>query len=215
MNFYEHRVFNFSKKVPSVIEDISLYKQLNCSYGIIHLTSRSEALKSERYIYGQGLQQLKLVDKIGKDMGFEFYLENVHQSLDFYKRMLEDARKLRLTNIHFCFDLGHAKVYSPIDGTTITDWVLWLKTLRKVHFHLHNNWGRKSLKTPHWKLDKHMPFGNNTEGDDFSEGVEYVNLVHQLENEFPESKKVFEVKPNFGLNNMRTILDLPKEAKLL
>lgn len=215
MNFYEHRVYNFSKRIPSVMEDIALYKQLNCNYGIIHLTSRSEALKSENHIYQRGMEQLKLVDKIGKQMGFEFYLENVHQSLNFYKKMLENARKFRLTNIHFCFDLGHAKVYSPIDKTTITDWVLWLKTLEKVHFHLHNNRGRKNLKTPHYKLDKHMPFGNETEADDFSEGVEYVSLVRHLENEFPESKKVFEVKPHYGLSNIRTILDLPKEAKLL
>lgn len=215
MNFYEHRILNFSKKIPGILEDIALYKQLNCSYGIIHLTSRSEANKSEKYIYAKGLQELKVADQMGRELGFEFYLENVHQSLDFYKRMFEDMKSLRLTNIHFCFDLGHAKVYSPFDKTTITDWVLWLKTLDKVHFHLHNNYGRRNLETPHWKLDKHMPFGSHTEADEFSEGIEYVSLVQLLENEFPESKKVFEVKPYYGLNNIRTILDLPKEVKLL
>lgn len=135
--------------------------------------------------------------------GLAVYLENTYHDLDFYGRLFDDLDEQGQDEIHHCFDIGHAKVWST---GTLGDWLHLLDTRRakgrRLHFHLHANRGL---------ADEHLSFVRAEElgltgPDAFCTDGDYWQAISEIDRRFPESFKVFEVPADEALANMELAL---------
>lgn len=136
------------------------------------------------------LSNLTLVNAIAELNGVTIYLENTlfdgePANANFYSSLFELVLEYDLGHLGFCFDLGHAKAFST---DSLARWVALLDRLNShkvpLHFHLHNNGGQ---------TDEHLSFRQAdlrdlNEGDAFSGGLHYVEVVAFLDRRYPGVK---------------------------
>jgi hypothetical protein len=113
------------------------------------------------------------------------------------------VERLELRYIHCCFDLGHAKIWSP---ESLPQWLQWLHELEikdvRLHFHLHANNG---LTDQHLTFVESESLGLNG-SDGYTQAWDYFAAIAQLHQQFPDSRKVFEVKPALAVENMDLVM---------
>jgi hypothetical protein len=135
------------------------------------------------------------VEEICKEVEFGVYIENTFESIKFYKAVFE---KLQNTNwLNFCFDLGHAKVWS---GNSYEEWMIFLSELKqmgfKIHFHLHAN---------HGLIDEHLSIleiDENYGNDGVFSDKTYKQMFYEIITTYKQEIKIFEVKPDIAIENI-------------
>lgn len=203
-NRHKNSVISLYQREEKMLEELSISKSLNSQYSIIHLTESKEveSLFTEKDLIFKGIPLLEKLNRIAVEHNFAYYLENTYHGIDFYKELFDLMGRKELQNIHFCFDIGHAKVWSY---NTLAEWYQFLHYLKKtgvkLHFHLHLNDG---------SADEHLSFmeANHTGGDMFSGYIHYENVMRSLIYQFPHERKIFEVKPKFAIPNIQYIARL-------
>ena len=160
---------------PLIRRDVGRAKALGGAYGIIHLNDYT------------------IADDLRRDL--PSYLGKLEQA--------EAIAERRLTHLHCCFDLGHAKALSASRREhSASDWLSCLHRLRnkgfKIHFHLHNNSGAD---------DEHLSFVESERlgfngPDRFSGPLGCLGLLARICGEFSAERKIFEVKMELALENL-------------
>jgi hypothetical protein len=220
MNEYRRINFHANHKKPvlsvinnsaGIIEDLKIAKSLSSKYSVIHLSENQEYENkfSKKKLLTKSTENLEELNQIAIDNNYHFYLENTFQNVEFYQELFEKVVAKNLYNIHFCFDIGHAKVWS---NESVSNWFSFLDNLvsneKKIHFHLHLNNGEN---------DDHLSFPEfeNDYSDQFSEGETYETIFGEIMKKYPDFRKIFEVKTDMIFKNLLYVQDhiLPKITK--
>jgi len=111
---------------------------------------------------------------------------------------------LGFEGVHFCFDIGHAKVWAD---HSFADWLAFMARIQaagvRLHMHLHANAGL---------IDEHRSFadierqGNGSSPGTLPEGG-YVAALATLAERFPGVNKIFEVPPAEALDNLDWVVE--------
>lgn len=208
---YKYHLFSIEDNLNGINEDLKLAKSLNSNYSIIHLTpnQKFEEKYSKKKLINKTVENLKKLNETGEYNHYYYYLENTFHNIDFYESVFDKVTDLNLKKIHFCFDVGHAKVWSE---NNVREWLLFIDHLvnenRKIHFHLHLN---------HGKQDEHLSFPEFQSDftDGFSNGQNYESLFSRIIHKYPDSRKIFEVKTEKVLDNLDYVQDHILNRKLL
>lgn len=137
-------------------------------------------------------------------LGITAHIENTFDEISFYRVLFEEMKKRSVQNFGFCFDIGHAKIWS---SSTLAQWTRLLYDMDDmgfpIHSHLHVNYGI---------FDDHLPFFDEilssiSQEDEFLEG-EYLDCIKNLVDSFPKATFTAEVKSKFALQNMQIINNL-------
>jgi hypothetical protein len=146
---------------------------------------------------------LRSTGRMCAEYGLDVHIENTYEDLDFYRRLFRGLVASGIEQIHFCFDLGHAKVWST---DCLEEWLGFLEDLvnegLRLHFHLHANRGLS---------DEHLSFVTAerlgiTSPDSYTSGVDYFQCLIQIAERFPRANKVFEVPAQEAEENLSLVL---------
>lgn len=205
-NHNDYSVFELSHQngLEKLERDIKLAKKYGARYAVMH-TAKSPMSRREAYhktalehLYGQFAK----LDALCRKHGFAIHLENTYESLPFYRELFAGLRERGIETVNFCFDLGHAKVWS---NESFEEWMVFLEELkasgRKLHFHLHCNRG---LYDEHLSLPEVETLGILKADPIFSD-KSYPEMVKTIFAMFQEEIKIFEVKPDFVIENLQYI----------
>ena len=190
--------------VPQLKRQIELSLSWGADYGINHLSAFTLSRRPEYQasLHQRLIKQLRLLNSICREYRFPIYIENTYHELGFYQQIFESILEHRLDYLHFCFDFGHAKVWS---SEPLTRWLAFLSDLKKrdkkIHFHLHTNRGLS---------DEHLSFLEAEwlgiiETDSYTNPYNTFEAVELIDREFPESRKLMEVPPQEAVENLRMI----------
>ena len=202
-----HRVYHLSdlhEHLSALTGEINHIRQLGSDYSIIHVAPSpfDIARESNPVFFNKLLANLRLLNTLCEATNYAVYVENTFGGIEFYRKLFSHIAAEQLSSIHFCFDIGHAKIWS---GNPLTAWIAFLQDLIgegfKLHFHLHNNRG---------KFDDHLSFVESAyEGinrrDAYTGKHTYLQTLHNIEKLFPESRKIFEVKAAMAIENMNYV----------
>ena len=176
------------------------------SYGINHLSAFTLTRRPE---YQEALErklteQLRILNRLCREYQFPIHIENTYHEIDFYRRIMLSVEREELDQLHFCFDFGHAKVWSMRPLSAWLDFLAELdRTGRRLHFHLHTNRGLS---------DEHLSFVD-AEWMDLCHIDEYTTPWNSfkalaiLEQRFPQVRKVMEVQPSEARENLQRVLE--------
>jgi sugar phosphate isomerase/epimerase len=137
-----------------------------------------------------------------ESLGLGLHLENTYHDLDFYRALVGGLAGEGLSRLGWCFDLGHARVWSTRD---LGDWLDFLGGLagagRRLHCHLHANDGL---------ADRHLSFAAaEREGlsgpDPFVGPLGVFDAIARLDLAFPEAIKVLEVPPGEAVADLALV----------
>lgn len=135
--------------------------------------------------------------------GLDLHIENTFHDLDFHQWLFDWFDDDGL-GTHFCFDIGHARVWST---RTFADWVDFMAKLerggRRLHMHCHMNSGL---------ADQHLSYPNAERRgvggrDAFTGALDDIQCLAHLIERFPTADKIFEVPPEEALENLDWVLD--------
>jgi hypothetical protein len=188
-----------------------LRRQIECSlhwgasYGINHL---SAFVLTRRPEYQQALEQklidhLRILNRLCGEYEFPIHIENTYHDIDFYRRIMLGIEREGFDQLHFCFDFGHAKVWSL---RPLRAWFGFLAELdragKRLHFHLHTNRGLS---------DEHLSFLDAEwiglcDIDEYTAPWNSFEALTILQQRFPEAHKVMEVQPSEARENLRRVL---------
>ncbi len=184
---------------------IDFARQFGSRYSIIHLSHVPMTVRTGRHpqLFARLLPDLLAIEAVCAAHDYALYIENTYHDLPFYRALFELICEHGLSRVHFCFDLGHAKVWST---QTIDAWAGFLDQLvtqgRRLHFHWHINEGF---------YDQHLSLGEaaalgliGADGDYLRQDL--FQTLAMLQRRFPDSHKVFEVKGQLAVANLREAL---------
>lgn len=204
----DHRrlsILDLELRESQLREQLELAARLGASQVVTHLspcpmTRRPDLRKA-------------MVDKVLAGLGcaldlcaryrLRLHLENTYHDLAFYRRLLEAVAARGCEGVHFCFDIGHAKVWSI---EPLADWLGLLSDLAdegaRLHLHLHANRGLN---------DDHLSFLaadrlGVLRADAFTGGVGYYQALAEIADRFPTASKVFEVPVLEAEDNLDHVL---------
>ena len=109
-----------------------------------------------------------------------------------------------MTRQHFCFDIGHAKIWS---NDSLDDWLGFMADLESagfiLHCHLHANSGF---------ADEHLSLAEANAREISAPDVDYNPYGYpaaylQVEQHFPAATKIFEVKAEQAIANYEAVLE--------
>lgn len=191
---------------PHLRRQIELSLKWGADYGINHL-SAFPLPRREQYqpdLQEKLFKQLSLLNSICREYHFPIYLENTYHDLDLYKQTFRLIVENQFDYLHFCFDFGHAKIWSI---KPLADWLAFLEELKKdtkkIHFHLHTNRGLS---------DEHLSFIeaewlNIIKPDSYTSPMNSFEAIEQIDQQFPESRKLMEAPPQEAIENLRAVAD--------
>jgi ribosomal protein S18 acetylase RimI-like enzyme len=185
-----------------LIRHVDRVQPLGSRYSIIHLSTAPLAQRRafRQRLFDALLEGLIVIEGICETADYAVYVENTFEGLDFYAALFDAIRHYGLRRIHFCFDMGHAKVWSQ---ETAGDWLGFLESLRAVgirlHFHLHNNRG---LTDDHLAFHEAAAEGFNQPDQTYIDR-DYREWVGLLSARFPDVSKILEVKPELACADIR------------
>lgn len=203
-----HRLYHLSDlndHLLTLAAELDHIRALGSDYSIIHVAPSPFTIAREATpaFFDTLLTNLRLLNALCQRKDYAVYVENTFGSIGFYRELFTHIAVEGLTRIHFCFDIGHAKIWS---GNNIAAWMGFLEDLSgegfKLHFHLHNNRGQ---------FDDHLSFIESAaEGiirrDAFTGKYTYLQTLHNIERLFPDSRKIFEVNAGVAIENMKYVL---------
>ncbi len=133
-------------------QEIKFAKQCGTNKMIIHIAGDTETgtfytmptlAKKEMFI-----RFFKFISELPKEYdNFTFCIENTFETPEFFRNFLNLSKEyLQPQKIGFCFDIGHAKVWS---STSIQTWKEFIESLHSesipLHFHVHANDGTNDM----------------------------------------------------------------------
>lgn len=204
---FNHNIYNIvdlDMKRELFVSDIRLAKRLGASYGIHHL-SRSAFTRRDgfqKHLMQYILKYTDIVETICTKENFFVYIENTYEPLSFYSALFQRLFEQNTKHINFCFDIGHAKIWSD---ATFMEWMEFLQDLKKmgfhIHFHLHANRG---LRDEHLSFIEMEELGFDGNDQHFSI-LTYAQMLRYITEVFPAERKIFEVKPHYALSNINWV----------
>jgi sugar phosphate isomerase/epimerase len=207
----DHRRLNvFALDDDDVYE--SLRRQIETSllwgarYGVTHLSAFCLSKRPEHQpaLIEKLMRLLRALNRVCREYRFPIHIENTYHELDLYRALFQGIVRERLNFLHFCFDFGHAKVWS---ARPLRDWIGFLSEIhqagRSLHFHLHTNRGLS---------DEHLSFmqGEWLEicaMDDYTAPWNSYQALSVLDNSFPTAFKIMEVPPQEGRENLQRVIE--------
>jgi hypothetical protein len=198
-------VFNFHQTLDLLEAHIRQAREFGSSYSVVHEANMPLTLRPNRQsaVTAQLLDNLERAEDLCVAHDYRLHVENVYQPLDFYRRLFEGIVDRRLARIHFCFDIGHAKVWS---SETLDQWLAFVDELTghgiRPHFHLHANQGA---------IDEHLALAEaETLGicgpDGYFNADGYPGAYRTIDRRFPDAVKVFEVKHELAIANLEAVI---------
>jgi hypothetical protein len=180
--------------------------QWGASYAINHLSAFTLTPRPE---YQEALEQklithLRLLNRLSHEYAFPIHIENTYHDIDLYRRMFLSINRENLDHLHFCFDFGHAKVWSQ---SPLVAWMDFLGELegsgQRLHFHLHTN---------HGLSDEHLSFLQAEwlelcNIDEYTAPWNSFEALSILEQRFPDARKVMEVPPGEARENLHLVIE--------
>jgi sugar phosphate isomerase/epimerase len=204
LNHHKINVFNANETMNHLRQQIDLSLSLRSSYSITHISRFPLPTKASRRrpLAEKLLANLQRIEGLCREYRYPIFIENTYHGLNFYRRLFKLIEFAELRHIHFCFDIGHAKVWS---GATLEEWFTFLQELQDkgtlIHFHLHANRG---LSDEHLSFVQAESLGI-TGPDEFTEKWDYFTVLNEIDWRFPESRKVFEVPAKEAIENLALI----------
>lgn len=204
-NHYHSTLFELGKEEAQLREQFAMAKTIGSAYSVTHIHKWPV---SQRPAFREALtehltRQLRLLERFCTEYDHPVHIENTFHPLAFYRWFFELVEQLELRYVHYCFDIGHAKIWSQ---ESLPQWMQWLHELEekglRLHFHLHANNG---LADQHLAFVESEKLGLN-QADDYTQAGAYFAAIAQLQREFPASRKVFEVKPTLAMENMELVM---------
>ncbi len=200
-NHYRYTLLDAETTLHALRGDIESAQNMGAPYAIHHLAKNPMTRRPawQPRVLEEAMRQLRCVEELLEERGFEIYIENTYEPLSFYDALFERLSGEGCRHFNFCFDIGHAKIWSD---ARFDEWMRFLYQLKqqglKIHFHLHANRGLR---------DEHLSFVEMEEmgfdGDDrvFSD-MTYAQMLREIARFFPKERKIFEVKSEYALKNM-------------
>jgi len=181
-------------------------RQLGVKKVVMHYSDK--ALK-ENITDSKLKSDLLSINNLAKKYDLNIHIENtlfsdgnrgyIKANVDFYDKMFDCVIKNNLSNIGFCLDLGHAKVFSD---SIFSEWLALLDKLKlnniPLHFHLHNNGGDDDAHLPFHITEGH---GFN-KGDNFTSGLPYLEILRTILNKYDNAMQVMEIQPKFSIDEI-------------
>jgi hypothetical protein len=206
---FDHRRVNLykSRENEAVLrEQIERSIAFGARYGIIHVAAYPMALRPayQDLILERLDALLVFLNDVASEYDFPIHIENTFHDLNFYQRLFASVSQSGFDYLHFCFDLGHAKVWST---ASLDNWVEFMRSLevqgKAIHIHLHANSG---------VFDEHMAFSDAdqagyTLGDEFTGGKDLFAALADLHGHLPQVVKIFEVPPDKTIKNMAYFME--------
>ncbi|MEB4589467.1 hypothetical protein VSS37_00605 [Candidatus Thiothrix sp. Deng01] len=204
-NHYHSTLFELGKDEAQLREQFAMAKAIGSAYSIVHLhkwpLSQHPAFRET--LVEHLVRQLRRLEQFCSEYDHPVHIENTFHPLSFYRWFFGLVERLELRYIHCCFDIGHAKIWSQ---ESLPQWLQWLHELDetgvRLHFHLHANNG---LADQHLAFVESENLGLN-KADDYTQTGDYFAAIASLHQQFPDSRKVFEVKPALALENMELVM---------
>lgn len=199
-------LFNIAGFEEQLRQQMEQAQELGSSYSVTHVhhTPTSQRPTHRKALAEYLTRQLQVLENICAEYQHPVHIENTYHNLEFYRWFFELVERLELRYIHHCFDIGHAKIWSQ---EKLPQWVLWLRDLAdrgfRIHFHLHANNG---LADQHLSFVEAEVSGMNRV-DSYTLKWDYFEAMAELREHFPTSRKVFEVKPWYALDNMALVME--------
>jgi len=197
--------FNLLETEDQLEEHIRLARTLGSAYSILHTAHGPVTLRPAKrsVLMTRLLDNLERAEDLCEKHDYRLHLENVFQPLSFYREFFDGILDRGLSRMHFCFDIGHAKVWST---DTLEDWIGFMQELEAegiaLHFHLHANQG---LDDDHLSLAEAAALGI-TSADGYYNAHGYPGAYWLIEQHFPEAVKVFEVKAEHAISNLESVV---------
>jgi sugar phosphate isomerase/epimerase len=199
-------VLGFERSRDGFAPAIERSQRLGARYSVTHLADYplSPRASMREELLATIERHMAALDALCGALDHAIHIENTFHELALYREVFARVTERGLGRIHFCFDIGHAKVWS---NDTLGDWVAFLLELRergiRLHFHLHQN---------HGLSDEHLSFvevdaSGLNRADAYTGGRPYLEWIARLAELFPESRKVFEVDANLAVANLDFVMD--------
>ncbi|PUB79349.1 MAG: hypothetical protein DBO99_04345 [gamma proteobacterium symbiont of Ctena orbiculata] len=207
----DHRRLNVfalddSDLVAQLRRQIENSLQWGASYGINHLsaftlTSRAEFQPA---LEQRLLEHLQILNRLCREYRFPIHIENTYHDIDLYRRIFLPIDRQDLDHLHFCFDFGHAKVWSMRPLHAWFDFLAHLEgSGKRLHFHLHTNRGLS---------DEHLSFVEAEwmelcDIDEYTAPWNSFEALSIIEQRFPDARKVMEVPPGEARENLQRVIE--------
>lgn len=196
--------FNLDTTLDQLEDHIQAARALGSRYSVLHASLLPMTTRRGRQpaLRGRLLDNLERAEALCEKLDYRLHLENVFHSLPFYRDLFDGVLGRGLRRIHFCFDIGHAKIWSE---DTLEDWLDFMDELvdadLALHCHLHANRG---FHDEHLAMAEVDALGIG-QADGYYNPYGYPGAFWVIEQRFPEAVKVFEVKPELALANLETV----------
>lgn len=204
-NHERYHAFNLHHTQDLLKQHIGLARTLGSAYSVLHVGYLPMSLHTARRpaLLNLLLDNLERAEELCAVEDYRLHLENVFHPLSFYREIFEGVRARGLSRIHFCFDIGHAKVWS---GNSLDNWMDFIDDLAALgfglHCHLHANRG---LTDEHLSMAEVTAMGIGG-ADGYYNPHGYPGAFWVLEERFPDAVKVFEVKTEHAIANLETVV---------
>jgi hypothetical protein len=199
-----YNVFAMQTKLDDLCVEFERAALLGSDYSIMHVSRQPMTMRIEHWprLMDQLGRNLECIQAVCEKFDHEVYIENSYHSLMFYDALFEQVVARDLSRIQLCFDFGHAKVWS---NQSLLDWLAFIELQqrngRKLHFHLHTNNGLK---------DEHLSFVEAqqelSDQDSYLGNWDYLSTLNHIRERFTNSRKIFEVKASYALENMDLVM---------
>lgn len=204
----DHRrlsLFGLGQREAALREQLGQAVRLGARYVITHCSPYPMTVRRERQaeVLTHLLGGLKVAVAACADHALGLHIENTYHDIPFYRSLFQAAASAGLDEVGFCFDIGHAKVWST---HTLAEWMALLRDIdqdgRRIHFHLHANGGFQ---------DDHLSFLTAdhlglSAADAFTAPGDYYQALAQIAEAFPSSLAVFEVPASEAIENRTHVL---------
>jgi hypothetical protein len=186
--------------------------QWGANYAINHVSAftLSRRIEYQDALFEKLTEHLRILNRICREYQFPIYLENTYQEISFYQRLFSEISQHGFKHIHFCFDFGHAKVWSE---RPLQAWLELLRELekrgRELHFHLHTNRGIS---------DEHLSFVEAdwmeiTGIDEYTAPWNSFEALSAIDDYFPSARKVMEVPTSEAKENLQHVIDAVNQIR--
>ena len=200
-----YNAFNLNRTHDQLDEPIRMARSIGSIYSVLHISDLPMTLRPilRPALLKLLLDNLERAEELCTIHDYRLHLENIWHPVSFYRDLFEGVHARGLARIHFCFDIGHAKIWS---GESLDDWMDFIDDLAamgfNLHCHLHANRGF---------TDEHLSMAEvNALGiggaDGYYNSYGYPEAFWTIEERFPDAVKVFEVKPEQAIANLEPVV---------
>jgi hypothetical protein len=199
-------VFNLHHNLDLLEDHLRLAKTLlGSAYSVLHIASLPMTLRSARRpdLMKLLLDNLERAEELCVTHDYRLHLENVFHPVPFYRELFDGIHARDLSHSHFCFDVGHAKVWS---GESLDEWLQFIEELAAMgfglHCHLHANQG---FTDEHLSMAEVEALGI-CGPDAYYNAYGYPAAFWAIQDRFPTAVKVFEVGTERAIANLEAVV---------